>query len=148
MTTQPYNQPAKAGWYPDPSGTPRQRFFNGMQWTDVYDDFGGAPANDAKDPAASKQTAISLGVIVLGIVGLVMSMQSTSLMNGTGTIWLGVAIAAVALAASFFLSGATWVKVVASILLAIALFSALYMEHQMTEKRTEISQMLSSSYRS
>jgi hypothetical protein len=40
------------------------------------------------------------------------------------------------------------VKVVASILLAIALFSALYIEHQMTEKRTEISQMLSSSYRS
>jgi hypothetical protein len=141
MTTQPYNQPATAGWYPDPSGAPRQRYFNGMQWTD-------ACTPSADDVAPRKRTAISLGVIVLGVVGLVMSMQPTSLMNGTGSIWLGVVIAAVALAASFFLGGATWVKVVASILLAVALFSALYMEHQMTEKRTEISQMLSSSYRS
>jgi hypothetical protein len=38
--------------------------------------------------------------------------------------------------------------VVASILLAIALFSALYIEHQMTEKRTEISHVFNSSYRS
>ena len=147
MTQQP-DQPTPAapreipaGWYPDPSGAPRQRYFNGMQWTDAC-----TPLAD--DVAPRKRTAISLGVIVLGIVGLVMSMQSTSLMNGTGSIWLGVVIAAVALAASFFLGGATWVKVVASILLAIALFSALYMEQQMTEKRTEISQMLSSSYRS
>ena len=112
-----------------------------MQWTDAC-----TPLAD--DVSARKKTAIGLGVIVLGIVGLVMSMQSTSLMNGTGSIWLGVVIAAVALAASFFLGGATWVKVVASILLAIALFSALYMEHQMTEKRTEISHLFNSSYRS
>jgi membrane protein implicated in regulation of membrane protease activity len=92
------------------------------------------------------RTAISLRVIVLGIVGLVMSMIDL-IDNGTGSIWLGVVIAAVALAASFFLGGATWVMVAASIC-AIALFSALYMEHQMTEKRTEIGQMLSSSYRS
>ena len=141
MTTQPYNQPATAGWYPDPSGAPRQRYFNGMQWTDAC-----TPLSD--DGAARKQTAVSLGVIVLGIVGLVMSMQSTSLMNGTGSIWLGVVIVAVALAASFFLGGVTWVKVVASILLALALFSALYMEHQMNEKRTEISHTFDSSYRS
>jgi len=46
MTTQPYNQPATAGWYPDPSGAPRQRYFNGMQWTDACTplaDDGGCP---------------------------------------------------------------------------------------------------------
>ena len=52
-----------------------------------------------------KKAAINLGVIVLGIVGLLMSMQSTSLLDGTGTIWLGVAIVAAALAASLFLDG-------------------------------------------
>src|SRR4029077_15914442 len=87
MTTQPYNQPATAGWYPDPSGAPRQRYFNGMQWTDAC-----TPLAD--DVAPRERTAISLGVIMLGIVGLVMSMQSTSLMNGTGSIWLGVVIGA------------------------------------------------------
>ena len=111
-----------------------------MQWTNAC-----TPLSD--DGAARKQTAVSLGVIVLGIVGLVMSMQSTSLLNGTGPIWLGVAIAAVALAAWFFLGGATWAKVVASILLAIALFSALYMEHRINEKRNEISHIFDSSYR-
>ena len=37
------------------------------------------------------RTAVGIGVVILGIIGLVMSMQSTSLMNGTGNIWLGVA---------------------------------------------------------
>ena len=93
-----------------------------------------------------KKTGVSLGVVVLGIVGLVMSMQSTSLLNGTGTIWLGVALVAAALAASFFLGGATWARVVAAIMLALALFSAFYMEDQMNKKRAEITQMFDSSY--
>ncbi|SHW33092.1 Protein of uncharacterised function (DUF2510) [Mycobacteroides abscessus subsp. abscessus] len=27
-----------AGWYPDPSGSPRQRYFDGSNWTDNYSD--------------------------------------------------------------------------------------------------------------
>lgn len=130
----PYLTP---GWYPDPSGAPRQRYFDGTQWTDAC-----TPLADDAQPR--KKPAIGLGVIVLGVIGLVMSMQSTSLMNGTGSIWLGVVIAAVALAAAFFLGGITAVKVAAAILLAIALSSALYMEHQMDEKRNEISHIFDS----
>jgi hypothetical protein len=129
------------GWYPDPTGT-RRRYFDGEQWIDAF-------ATPPADPAATKKSAgIGLGVIILGVVGLVMSMQSTSLLNGTGSIWLGVVIAAVALAAAFFLSAATWAKVLAAALLAVALFSALYMEQQMDAKRTEISHTFDSAYRS
>ena len=83
-------------------------------------------------------TSVGLGVIVLGLVGLVMSGQSTSLMNGTGTIWLGVVLVAVAVAASLFLSAATWARVIAVLMLALALYFALYMEKQLDEKRNEI----------
>ena len=44
MTDTPGQTPA--GWYPDPSGAPRQRYFDGAQWTDHYDD-GGAAAQTA-----------------------------------------------------------------------------------------------------
>lgn len=36
MTDNPGQTPA--GWYPDPSGAPRQRYFDGELWTDDYHD--------------------------------------------------------------------------------------------------------------
>ena len=78
---------------------------------------------------------------MLGIVGLVMSMQSTSLLDGTGTIWLGVAVVAAALAASLFLDGPPWVRLVAALMLVLALGSALYVENQLHKQRIEITEM-------
>ena len=92
-------------------------------------------------PPPQKKTPINLGVIVLGIVGLLMSMQSTSLLDGTGTIWLGVAVVAAALAASLFLSGSPWVRLVAALMLVLALGSALYVENQLHKQRIEITEM-------
>ena len=112
---------------------------NDRDWAD--DTF--APLDDG----GKNRTAVGVGVVILGLVGLVMAMQTTSLMNGTGTIWLGVVVVAASLAASFFLGASTGVKVTASILLALALIGALYMEHQMSEKRAEITSQLDS-YRS
>ena len=95
-------------------------------------------------PTNDKKAAVAVGVCVLAVIGTIMSMQSTSLLNGTGSIWLGVVLVGAAVAAAFFLRGATWVKVVAAVLLGLSLFSALYMEHQMTEKRNEIQRDLNS----
>lgn len=36
-----------AGWFPDPSGAPRQRYWDGVQWTEHYH----PPINAAPDPA-------------------------------------------------------------------------------------------------
>ncbi len=64
---------------------------------------------------------------------------SVSLMSGSGTVWVGVAIAAVSVALAFFLGATNGVRVTASICLALGLASALYIEHQLDQKRTEMS---------
>jgi len=95
-------------------------------------------------PQNDRSTAVAIGVCVLAAIGTIMSMQSTSLMNGTGSIWLGVLLVGASVAVAFILRGTTWVKVVASILLGLSLVSALYMEHQVNEKRNEITRDLQS----
>ena len=55
---------APSGWYPDPAGSGRQRYFDGSDWTDHF-----APAPSA-GPAVSKNKPILLTV---GIIGLVLA---------------------------------------------------------------------------
>ena len=94
----------------------------------------GAPAvpfETTLDPAAhardQKHKAVSIGVLILAGIGLVMSMQSVSLISGTGTLWTGVGLAAAGTAAAFFLGAAKWARVVAAVCLAVALFATVYM---------------------
>lgn len=85
--------------------------------------------------------AVAVGVCVLVVIGLVMSMQSASLLTGSGTIWTGVGLVAAGTAVAFFMRAATWVRVLAAILLALSLVNAGYMEYQMNEKRNELQHM-------
>lgn len=102
-----------------------------------------APLPAEQQPANSdRATAVGLGVCVLSVIGVVMSMQSASLLSGTGTIWTGVGLAAAALAAAFFLGAESWARGVASVALVLALFGAGYMEKQLSDKRNEISHMI------
>lgn len=88
-----------------------------------------------------KNTAVAIGVCVLVAIGLVMSMQSVSLMTGSGPIWTGVGFVAAGTAVAFFMRATTWVRVVAAVCLAVVLFNAFYMEQQLSEMRNEISQI-------
>ncbi len=71
-------QPAP-GWYPDPSGNPGQRYYDGAQWTDQH-----AP------PAMRQPTAVVEGPnhALHGILTLF----TFWLCGGWGWIWLIVAI--------------------------------------------------------
>ena len=68
-----------AGWYPDPSGAPGQRYWDGRQWTAHS-----APAAPAIPPAPPKvpmtaKSKVLLGVViavVIGMVGLQAYLQS------------------------------------------------------------------------
>lgn len=96
-----------------------------------------APGNPANK---GKKTGIAIGVLVLAAIGLFMStFTTTTVMNGSGTIWIGVVVAGIGTAIAFFLGAANWVRVIAAICLALGLFSAFYIEHELTQKRTEIS---------
>ena len=78
---------------------------------------------------------------MLVVIGIVMSMQSVSLITGSGPIWTGVAVVAAGTAVAFFLRAAMWVRVVAALVLALALANALYIENQLSHKRDEITHM-------
>ena len=97
------------------------------------------PGADTSNP--SKKTAVAIGVCVLVVVGLVMSMQSVSLITGSGPVWTGVAVVAAGTAVAFFMRAAKWVRVVAVIVLALSVANGLYIENQLSEKRDEISHM-------
>ena len=86
----------------------------------------------------SRDAAVAIGVCLLVAIGLVMTFQSVSLMSGSTSVWLGVALVTVGAAGAFVLRGATWVRVVASIVLAIALANAISIEVQMSKKRDEL----------
>lgn len=96
----------------------------------------GAPP--AGDPSDNRKTAVSIGVGVLAVVGLFMSMQSVSLMTGSGPVWTGVAVVGAAVALAFFLRAAKAARVVACILLAISVANAFYIENELLKKREEI----------
>jgi multidrug transporter EmrE-like cation transporter len=130
------------GWYPDPSDPARQIYWDGTAWS-------GPPqrartpnftpaAPPAEDSSDSRKKAVSIGVAVLAVVGLFMSMQSVSLMTGSGPVWTGVAVVGGAVALAFFLRAAKAVRVVAVILLAISVANAFYIENELSQKSDEI----------
>ncbi|GAB3021617.1 DUF2510 domain-containing protein [Mycobacterium bourgelatii] len=121
-------QPAP-GWYPDPSDPKKRIYWDGNAWS--------GPAQ-ADNPDNRKKTAVAIGVCVLVVVGLVMSMQSVSLMTGSGPVWTGVAVVAAGTAVAFFLRAATWVRVLAALVLVLALANGFYIEDQMNKKREEL----------
>lgn len=125
------------GWYLTSSG--RHAYWDGQKW--LPDEPPPAPAAHSN----SREQAIAVGVLILSGIGLVMSMQSASLLTGTGSIWTGVALAGVGAAAAFFLGAAKWARIVAIVILVLALFSAGYMEKQISDKRNEISHMFDTS---
>jgi hypothetical protein len=127
-----------AGWYPDPSDPGRQIYWNGTAWGGPVQQTGVTSSTPTNN---SKNAAVAIGVCVLVAIGLVMSMQSVSLLSGSGTVWTGVGFVAAGTAVAFFLGAATWVRVIAALCLAFALFSAVYMEKQLSDKRNEISQI-------
>lgn len=90
------------GWYPDPSDPGKRIYWDGTAWS--------TPAPSEADKSNSgKKAAVAIGVCVLVVIGLVMSMQSISLLTGSGPVWTGVAV--VAAGTAFFLRAAKWVRV-------------------------------------
>lgn len=103
------------------------------------------PRRPASSPAATsnsgKEAAVAVGVCVLVVIGLFMSMQSVSLMTGSGPVWMGVAVVAAGTALAFFMGAAQWVRILAAVLLALSLANAFYIENEMSNKRDEITQI-------
>lgn len=77
MNDQRSHQSTAPGWYPDPSGAPQSRWWDGTTWTDRT-----APAGaPAVAPAKKKHTVrnVILGLVLLFILGVV---GCTALLGG------------------------------------------------------------------
>lgn len=86
----------------------------------------------------SRRKAVAGGVFVLVFIGLIVSMQPVSLLTGSTMVWAGVMIAGVGVALGLFMSAQRWVRVVAMLVLALALFNACSIERRLSDRRDEL----------
>ena len=132
---------AQPGWYPHPSMANTRRYWNGEAWTDHI-----APM-DTPPPLSSRPNPQSQLVIVCilagSIVGLIMALQSASLLTGTGTQWTGAGIAIATGIATYVLRSSipTWLRIISVTAALLALGHVLYLEDQLDQTREEITQL-------
>ena len=139
---EPARTQAVPGWYPHPEMIDTQRYWDGSAWTDHIAPMGSKSAGDQRSAPSSQ--AYVVVVLAGAAIGVIMAMQSASLLTGTGTQWTGVAIAAAAAIIARVVRGSipTWVRVVAVLAALVALANVLYLENQLDQKRQEIQQIL------
>ena len=101
------------------------------------------PGESPKAAPDTRQTGVAVGVCVLAGIGFIMSIQPVSLLTGTGTVWLGIAIIGIGVALAYFFGARKWVRIVAIIVLALALFNGCAVEHRIADKRAGLSRSLS-----
>ncbi len=63
--TNPATPTVPAGWYPDPAGGPRSRWWDGTQWTEHYQDPYTAAAVTLKAPEGTKAYNVWIWLVVL-----------------------------------------------------------------------------------
>jgi hypothetical protein len=136
----PSNTPA--GWYPDPSGTPQQRYWDGVQWTSHY----AAPAPAAGMPQAGYAPAFAPApkgplapapnlwwaapaLVLLALIGSAgtwvtasfgsIEKSVTGLDGGDGFFTLVTAIVALVLLIVWRQAGERWAPIVAAVMATI-----------------------------
>jgi hypothetical protein len=129
------NQAPPPGWYPDPTDPSKNIYWDGQSWS-------GPPAPTVTSQTGkSRKTAVNFGAFVLVAIGLIMSMQSVSLLTGSGPIWTGVAVIAGGTALAFFLGASATIRVLAVLALVLGVGTAISIENQMTTKRDELTRI-------
>lgn len=133
---------AAPGWYPHPEMIDTQRYWDGGAWTDHIAPIGSKSARGEGGTSGSQAYVVL--VLAGAAIGLIMAMQSASLLTGTSTQWTGVAIAVAAGIVSRVVRGSIpkWVRVVAVLAALVAFANVLYLENQLDERRQEIQQIL------
>lgn len=140
-------QSPAAGWYPVDDLT--ERYWDGASWSEQtrprVETPAVPPTSTPAEPAdvktAGSPALLKAGVLAGALIGLVMSMQTASLLTGTGTLWTGAAIAVGATVVAFAMKVEKWVKVVAVLAMVVAVANVIYVESQLEDMRQDISDL-------
>jgi hypothetical protein len=102
------------------------------------------PPYPPQQPPASQSPAVTLGLLAIGIVGAALALfTQVSLASGTGTVWVGAALAGLAAVGSYLIPGTPkWLKVTLTIAACCAIAGGIYDEHQLSVKREQLQQIL------
>jgi peptidoglycan/LPS O-acetylase OafA/YrhL len=131
------SQQTPAGWYPDPSGSGRQRYWDGNQWTDNYSPAAAPAAAQPAGPLPSLWwgAPAATALLVLGAIGpwatidIAALGQSASTSKGgldsDGVLTLVLALIAGGLLGLWRAQRARWQPIVAAVLGALAALIAI-----------------------
>jgi hypothetical protein len=101
------------------------------------------PAETAASPASSIGPLVLAVTLVLAVVGLIIEVQPVSLLTGSGTLYVGLALTAGGAVLAFVMKLRTWVRVITAILVVICIVNVAVVEKQLNDRRHEIQQDLS-----
>lgn len=102
-----------SGWYPDPSGAPGQRYFDGTQWTEQRMP-PAAPATVSAPAPAKRKNIIGIIALVASIIGVIFACIPGALIVG----WVLLPIAFVLGIVGLFLTGKARGTSIAAIVLS------------------------------
>jgi peptidoglycan/LPS O-acetylase OafA/YrhL len=91
----------------------------------------------------TRERLAEAGVAAAAVVGVVLSMQSVSLITGAGIIWAGAAVALAAFVVAYILRLPYRTLIASGVVAAICVACVAYDEAQLNDKRQEISQLFS-----
>ncbi len=117
------------------------RWWDGQQWT--------AAVSAAPPPAAAQGSSRGLvitAVWALLVIGVILAFQSVSLVSGTTTVWVGVALTIVGAIVTFvggYVGTAT--KVIAVVLVVVCVANAVYDEVQLNHRQDQLNNLFNGS---
>jgi hypothetical protein len=130
------------GWYADPHREAPLRWWDGYKWTQSVS-AAAPPPGMSEDPNQSRVLAV-IAVWALLVIGTALALfTSVSLLSGTTTVWIGVALATVGVIVAFVTHQGTATKVIALVLVAACVSGAVYDEVQLQHKRDQLNNLFS-----
>ncbi|WP_205635020.1 DUF2510 domain-containing protein [Mycolicibacterium elephantis] len=105
-----------AGWYPDPSGGPGQRYFDGTQWTESRMPGVGVKATSEPPRAAAKRNnTVGLIALIVSIIGFIFACIPGALIVG----WVLLPAAFVLGVVGLFMTGKSKATSIAAVIISI-----------------------------
>ena len=130
------------GWYADPHREAPLRWWDGYRWT-LSVSAAAPPPGMSQAPNQSRVLAV-IAVWALLVIGTTLALfTSVSLLSGTTTVWIGVALAIVGVIVAFVTHQVgTATKVIALVLIAACVSGAVYDEVQLQHKRDQLNNLI------